>query len=86
MVPPSRAVLEQVMDQERQVLFKCYVDELDGLAYSLASIECPFIVRQPDELRAALFGQAERMRALAEHASSPEQIGRHSARGEEGAD
>ncbi|GHO44814.1 helix-turn-helix transcriptional regulator [Ktedonospora formicarum] len=72
MVPPARAVLEQVIDQERQVLFKCYVDELDWLAHSLASLECPFIVRQPDELRDALFRQAERMRALAEHASSPQ--------------
>lgn len=69
MVPPATAVLEQIVDQEHQVLFKCNVDDLDWLAYRLAALDCPFVIRQPDELRAALFRQANRMRSLAEHAS-----------------
>lgn len=72
MVSPTMALLEQVPGHERRVLFKCYDDDLDWLAYHLAGLCCPFTVREPRELCDALFRQAERMRVIAERASSKE--------------
>ncbi|GLV58891.1 transcriptional regulator [Dictyobacter sp. S3.2.2.5] len=62
-VPPALAVLEQIEDG---VELKCYVDHLDWLAWVLIRLRCPFVVRQPTELRDELFKLAQQITDLAE--------------------
>jgi len=50
-VPPALALLEE---DEHGVNFRCYVDNLDWIAYVLLGLGCPLVVRQPAELRDAL--------------------------------
>jgi predicted DNA-binding transcriptional regulator YafY len=47
-VPPAMALLEQ---EPGGVGFRCYVDNLDWVAYVLAGLRCPLVIRQPVELR-----------------------------------
>ena len=61
-VPPAVAVLEEVADG---VTFSCYVANLDWIAYVLAGLRCPLIVRQPTELREALQRLAQHVTSLA---------------------
>jgi predicted DNA-binding transcriptional regulator YafY len=50
-LPPSVAMFEQAADG---VVLRCNVNDLDWMAYLLAGLSFPFIVRQPVELRDAL--------------------------------
>lgn len=50
-VRPAFAILEQESDG---VSFRCYVDNLDWVAYVLAGLSCPVVIRQPLELRDAM--------------------------------
>jgi predicted DNA-binding transcriptional regulator YafY len=50
-VPPALALLEE---DERGVSFRCYVQDLDWIAYVLLGLDCSLVVRQPPELRDAL--------------------------------
>jgi len=62
-VPPAVAVLEPVPDG---VSFRCYVDRLDWMAYVLAGLHCPLVVRNPPELRDALRQLAQDIATKAE--------------------
>lgn len=62
-VPPALAILEQVPDG---VIFRCYVESLTWVAHVLVNLYCPFVVRQPPELRDELRRLAERISLLAE--------------------
>jgi predicted DNA-binding transcriptional regulator YafY len=57
-VPPAFATLEPLA--EERMLLRCSVEDLDRAAHFVAGLSCPFIIRQPPELREAL-------RRLAEH-------------------
>ena len=61
-VPPSLATLEQTADG---VLFRCNSSNLEWISYVLVSLECPFIVLNPPELRDALRQLAEKITAMA---------------------
>ena len=63
MVSPSVAILEQEADG---VAFRTYVAELDWIAYELAGLRCPFVIRNPPELRDAMHKLAENIVAMAE--------------------
>ena len=63
MVSPSVAILEQETDG---VALRTYVADLQWIAYVLAGLRCPFIVRNPPELRAELRTLAENIVAMAE--------------------
>src|SRR6266487_4338177 len=62
-VPPALAILEE---DEGGVNFRCYVDNLDWIAYVLLGLGCPLVVRQPAELRDALRRLAHEATKLAE--------------------
>ena len=62
-VPPGSALVEQA---EGGVLLRARVDRLDWLARILLTLECPFVIRRPPELRAALRRVAAEAAALAE--------------------
>ena len=62
-VPPALAILEQ---ENEYVSFRCYVDHLNWIAYVLLGLGCPFIVRQPPELRNALRELAQKATTMAE--------------------
>lgn len=62
-VSPALALLEQ---ESVGISFRCYVDDLDWIAYVLVGLPCSFVVRQPSELRVALKDLAQRIDALAE--------------------
>ncbi len=62
-VPPTMAMLEQVRNG---VLMSCYTQDLDWMAYFLINLRCPFVVRKPSELRAALHNLAAEIVQLAE--------------------
>src|SRR5262245_13414881 len=62
-VPPGSALVEQL---EGGVLLRARVDRLDWLARILLTLECPFVIRRPPELRAALRRVAAEAAALAE--------------------
>jgi hypothetical protein len=62
-VQPALALLEQ---EAEGVSFRCYVDDLEWIAYVLAGLCCSFVIRQPSELRDALRTLAQRINALAE--------------------
>jgi predicted DNA-binding transcriptional regulator YafY len=65
-VPPALAILEET---EGGVLLCCYTKNLDWLARVLARLSCPFVVRQPPELRAALKRLADHLTTMAERES-----------------
>ncbi len=50
-VPPALATLEQA---SHGVTLRCYVSNLDWIAYVLVGLRCSFVVRQPPELRDAM--------------------------------
>jgi predicted DNA-binding transcriptional regulator YafY len=56
------------------VLMQARAERLDGMAHLLASLEWPFTIHRPDELRQALKDLAGRLTAAAEHA--PEDLPR----------
>ena len=60
-VSPALALLEQEPDG---VSFRCYVDDLEWIAYVLVGLECSFVVRQPAELHDALKALAQRINTL----------------------
>lgn len=63
LVPPALALLEQVGDD---VVLKCYVEDLDWVAWILIRLHCPFVVRRPTELKVELLKLAQQLIALAE--------------------
>ena len=63
MVPPALALLDQVLEG---VLLRCYVDNLSWMARVLVNLCCPFVVRQPAELRVELSHMARRIATMAE--------------------
>jgi predicted DNA-binding transcriptional regulator YafY len=62
-IPPGNAVLEQTPSG---VVVSTQVNRLDWLARALMTLECPFVIRRPPELRAALRQLAAEATALAE--------------------
>jgi predicted DNA-binding transcriptional regulator YafY len=62
-VPPALATLEQTSGG---VIFRCYVNRLEWIAHFLAGLDCPIVIRQPEELREALQKLAEKIIFLAE--------------------
>ncbi len=63
MVSPTIAILEQ---EAHGVAFRAYVAHLDWVAYELAGLRCPFVIRNPPELRDAMRTLAENIKAMAE--------------------
>lgn len=63
MVSPTIAILEQ---EAHGVAFRAYVAHLDWVAYELAGLRCPFVIRNPPELRDAIRTLAENIKAMAE--------------------
>jgi len=61
-VPQSLAMLEQT---EGGVMFRCNSSNLEWISYVLVSLECPFIVLTPAELRDALLRLSEHIASLA---------------------
>ncbi|MFJ5680548.1 helix-turn-helix transcriptional regulator [Streptomyces sp. NPDC093097] len=55
-------------DRDTGVLMRAQADRLDGMAHLLASLEWPFVIHQPDELRQELKDLAVRLTAAAERA------------------
>ncbi len=72
-VPPAFAVLDQEPDG---VSFRCYVDNLDWVAYVLAGLSCPVVIRQPLELRDAMRRLAQDIIANTEY-ESPQAFCQH---------
>ena len=62
-IPPGNAIIKPVAGG---VLVQLGVDRLDWMARTLMLLECPFVVRQPPELRDALLQLAADAAALAE--------------------
>ena len=62
-VPPHAATLEATPEG---VVLRDYADCLDWMARMLVSLGCPFVVREPPELREALRSLAETIVATAE--------------------
>ena len=62
-IPPGNAIIKPA---EGGVLVQLGVDRLDWMARTLMLMECPFVVRQPPELRDALRQLAAEAAALAE--------------------
>ena len=62
-VPPALAILAQ---EHKGVHFRCYVENLDWVAYVLLGLDCPFSVLQPPELRDALRKLAQKATSMAE--------------------
>ncbi len=65
-IPPGSAVFEQRPDG---VVIRTHVARLDLAARMLLSLECPFVIRQPPELRVALRAVASEAMAMAERGS-----------------
>jgi len=63
MVPPATALLEQ---EEHGVAFRAYVSNLDWVAYELAGLRCPMLIRNPPELRAAMHRLADNITSIAD--------------------
>lgn len=61
---PSTAVT--LTAQPGGVLMRARAERLDGMAHLLASLEWPFTIHRPDELRSALKDLADRLAAAAE--------------------
>lgn len=64
-LPPMGLTLEQT---EGGTLLRCPTRNLGWMARVLAGLDCPFVVRHPDELRGALQRRAEEISALAKRA------------------
>jgi predicted DNA-binding transcriptional regulator YafY len=62
-IPLGAALVDQT---EGGVLLRTHVDRLDWLARMLLTLECPFVIRRPAELREALRRVAAEAAALAE--------------------
>jgi predicted DNA-binding transcriptional regulator YafY len=62
-IPPGSAIIKPVAGG---VLVQLNVDRLDWMARTLMLLECPFVIRQPPELRDALRQLAAEAAALAE--------------------
>ena len=62
MISPTMATLEQ---EEGGVAMRCYVQQLEWFAPMLIDLRCPFIVRQPDELRSVLLRLSEQIAQMA---------------------
>jgi predicted DNA-binding transcriptional regulator YafY len=65
-VPPALAMLEQ---SAQGIVFRTMIDDLDYMARFLVGLRCPLVIRQPDELRAALrrlAGEIDRLAAGSE--------------------
>ena len=69
-VPSIGAALEETPD-ERAVL-RSSTSDLDWMARVLAGLDCPFVVREPPELREALERRAEEIVALAKRSDDSE--------------
>ncbi|MFE5406133.1 helix-turn-helix transcriptional regulator [Streptomyces sp. NPDC056580] len=54
--------------QPASVLMQARAERLDGMAHLLASLEWPFTIHQPDELRQALKNLADQLAQAAERA------------------
>ncbi|HJZ47297.1 MAG TPA: YafY family protein [Roseiflexaceae bacterium] len=67
-IPPGNAFLEQT---PQGVVVSAQVDRLEWLARSLMTLECPFVIRRPPELRAALRQLAAEAAAMAEREETP---------------
>lgn len=63
MLPRTLSTLVQTA---HGIELKCYVESLDWLASLLVNLGCPFIVRQPAELRTVLQQLAQRIAVMAE--------------------
>lgn len=63
MLPRTLAMLAQTPDG---VELKCNVESLEWLASLLVNLGCPFMVRQPDELRVVLKQLAQHIATMAE--------------------
>lgn len=63
LIPPALATLEQ---EEHGVVLRCYVGNLEWIAYFLAGLGCAFVVRQPMELREELRKVARSIAEMAE--------------------
>ena len=61
-VPPALATLEQAPDG---VILRCYTNDLAWLSRILVGLGCPFIVRDPPELRDALQQLSEHIAHMA---------------------
>ncbi len=57
-ISPALATLEETADG---VLMRCYVNELEWIAYLLAGLGCELVIQTPDELREALAAHARRL-------------------------
>jgi predicted DNA-binding transcriptional regulator YafY len=66
-IPPGNAIIKQV---EGGILVQLGVDRLDWMARTLMLVGCPFVVRQPPELRDALRQLASEAAAMAERVES----------------
>ena len=64
-LPSMGIALEQT---EGGTLLRCPTRDLRWMARVLAGLDCPFVVRRPDELREALERRAEEISALAKRA------------------
>ena len=64
-LPPMGLTLEQTAGG---TLLSCPTRNLGWMARVLAGLDCPFVVRRPDELRQALERRAEEISALAKRA------------------
>lgn len=62
-LPPMGITLEKA---EGGTLLRCPTHNLGWMARVLTGLDCPFVVRQPDELREALRRRAEEISAMAE--------------------
>jgi predicted DNA-binding transcriptional regulator YafY len=62
-IPASLALLEQTEDG---IVLRAQAARLDGMARMLVGLECPFVVRKPVELKAALRDLATEIARLAE--------------------
>jgi predicted DNA-binding transcriptional regulator YafY len=62
-LPPSLAMFEQTPDG---IMLRCNINDLDWMAYLLAGLSFPFIVRHPPELRNALRTLAQSIMERAE--------------------
>jgi len=67
-IPPGHAILEQT---PQGVVVSAQVDRLEWLARRLMLLECPFVIRRPPELRAALRQLAAEAAAMAEREETP---------------
>ena len=62
-IPPTTGT---VVEEHGVVLLRTRAEKLDGMARMLASLEWPFVIRKPDELRAALLDFSRHLAKLAE--------------------